>query len=196
MLAFSRGELLESLPSSGQGCEWEEMPNSEDTRFEGILQNLVDSPATHEGDKPGTVVEMKGLLEPEQDPIYECMNVECMQAGVTFARSSQRTRSTQGQRVTDVVSIEVKEGATGITGLAQKHVKEVALEISGLMPLGSLSKSTQSLKPADVKVPADEVNKRGMKEDVSLLPPSAFGEEDLSPVAWCLSMEPNSEEVA
>ena len=113
----------------------------------------------------------------------------------TFARSSQRTGSAQGQQATGVVSIEVKEGASAITGVVQKQVKEAALETSGLQrPLESLSKSTKGLKTTGVRAPADEGNKRGMKEDVFLLPPSAFGEEDLSPGAWCSSMELNKEE--
>ena len=187
---LSRGELLESLPSSGNECELEEMPNSEDTRFEGILRNSEDSLAIYGSVKSGPVVETKGLLQQEQEPICEGM-----QAVEAFARSSQRTWSAQGQQATGVVSIEVKEGASAITGLAQKHVKEVALETSGLQrPLESLSKSTKDLKPTDVRAQVDEVNKRGREEDRSLLPPSAFGEEDLSPGAWSSSMELNKEE--
>ena len=84
---------------------------------------------------------------------------------------------------------------SAITGVAQKQIKEAALETSGLQrPLESLSKSTKGLKPTDVRVQVDEVNKRRREEDRSLLPPSAFGEEDLSPGAWCSSMELNKEE--
>ena len=100
---LSRGELLESLPSSGKECELEEMPNSEDTRFEGILRNSEDSLAIYGSVKSGPVVETKGLLQ--QEPICEGM-----QAVEAFARSSQRTWSAQGQQATGVVSIEVKEG--------------------------------------------------------------------------------------
>ena len=38
-------------------------------------------------------------------------------------------------------------------------------------------------------MPAEEQNKCTLNEDTSLVPPSAFGEEDLSPAPWCLSVE-------
>ena len=69
---LSKGELLESLPRSGQGCELEEVPDSEETRLEEILHNS-GSPATHRGDKQGTVVDTKGLLEPQQMPRDEVL---------------------------------------------------------------------------------------------------------------------------
>merc|ERR1711994_527504 len=123
-------------------------------------------------------------------PRDESMTVKCLQAEGWFAKCSQQTGSAHDQRVTDVVSTEVKEGAINNTGIAQNYVEEVVLKTSGLqMPLENSPVITVRLKPPDVKMPSMEQNKSRIKEGLSLAQPSACGEEDLFPVLQFQSME-------
>ena len=121
------------------------------------------------------------------DPHFQC---PCKDQRDCFCGWERFTKLESIQWLADAEPANEKEGASGVLHSGKNDPMEGATKNNGLpMLLEALPKSTQRLKLADEKMPAKEQDKCTLNEDTSFDPPSAFGEEDLSPAPWCLSVE-------
>ena len=125
--------------------------------------------------EPNRGEHLKGFLDPQRD---------CSCGWERFTKLESIWRLADGEPIND------KEGATSVLWLEKNHLMEGASENEGpQMVLEALPKITQRLKPADEKMPAELQNKCALNEGTSLVTSLAFGEEDLSPAPWGLSVE-------